>query len=128
MTPKPHPATQNWQGQVKQLPGIAASNVEVERTDVRATTLHDLFAFDNEFKTKIDFTKQTANAGELLGLEVLLLDEVQQGRRAWSEQPVQKARCVRRPTRFTFPASQICIVNCLALCWCVLLKTRRLYL
>ena len=60
----------------KRLPGIAASNIEIERTNVRASTIHALFEFDNEFKTKIDFSKKTASAGELLGLEVLLLDEV----------------------------------------------------
>ena len=60
----------------KRLPGIAASNIEIERTNVRASTIHALFEFDNEFKTKIDFSKRTASAGELLGLEVLLLDEV----------------------------------------------------
>ena len=60
----------------KRLPGIAASNIEIERTNVRASTIHALFEFDNEFKTKIDFSKRTASVGELLGLEVLLLDEV----------------------------------------------------
>ena len=60
--------------------GIAASNIEIERTDVRATTLHALFAFDNEYKTKLDFTKQVQNVVELLALEVLLLDEVNPNR------------------------------------------------
>ena len=60
----------------KRLPGIAASNIEVERTHVKASTLHALFEFDNEYKTKIDFSKQTQTVVELLGLEVLLLDEV----------------------------------------------------
>ena len=56
--------------------GIAAANIEIERTSVRATTIHQMFEFDNEFKTKIDFTKQTQSVVELLNLEVLLLDEV----------------------------------------------------
>ena len=60
----------------KRSPGIAASNIEIDRTHVRASTIHALFGFDNEYKTKIDFSKQTQNDAELLGLEVLLLDEV----------------------------------------------------
>ena len=56
--------------------GIAAANIEIERTSVRATTIHQMFEFDNEFKTKIDFTKQTQSVVELLNLEILLLDEV----------------------------------------------------
>ena len=35
--------------------GIAASNIEIEGTDVAATTIHSLFEFDAEFKTKLDF-------------------------------------------------------------------------
>ena len=56
--------------------GIAATNIEIERTNVRATTIHQLFEFDNEFKTKIDFTRQVQSVVELLNLDVLLLDEV----------------------------------------------------
>ena len=56
--------------------GIAAANIEIPRTDVRASTLHALFEFDNEYKTKIDFTKQVQSNVELLHLNVLLLDEV----------------------------------------------------
>ena len=33
--------------------GIAAANIEIERTNVRATTIHQMFEFDNEFKTKV---------------------------------------------------------------------------
>ena len=43
---------------------------------MRAVTIHSLFDFDNEYKTKIDFSKQTQNVADLLSLEVLLLDEV----------------------------------------------------
>ena len=56
--------------------GIAAANIEIPRTDVRASTLHALFEFDNEYKTKLDFTKQVQSVAELLNLNVLLLDEV----------------------------------------------------
>ena len=56
--------------------GIAATNIEIERTNVRATTIHQLFEFDNEFKTTIDFARQVQSVVELLSLEVLLLDEV----------------------------------------------------
>ena len=56
--------------------GIAAANIEIPRTDVRATTLHALFEFDNEYKTKLDFSKQLQSVVELLNLNVLLLDEV----------------------------------------------------
>ena len=56
--------------------GIAAANIEIPRTDVRASTLHALFEFDNEYKTKLDFTKQLQSVVELLHLNVLLLDEV----------------------------------------------------
>ena len=53
--------------------GIAAANIEIPRTDVRASTLHALFEFDNEYKTKLDFTKQVQSVVELLHLNVLLL-------------------------------------------------------
>ena len=56
--------------------GIAAANIEIPRKDVRASTLHALFEFDNEYKTKLDFTKQVQSVVELLHLNVLLLDEV----------------------------------------------------
>ena len=56
--------------------GIAAANIEIERTNVRATTIHQLFEFDNEFKTQIDFTRQVQSVVELLNLDALLLDEV----------------------------------------------------
>ena len=37
--------------------GIAAANVEVEGTDVTATTLHALLELDGELKTKLDLVK-----------------------------------------------------------------------
>ena len=56
--------------------GIAAASIEIERTNVRATTIHQLFEFDNEFKTKNDFARQAQSVLELLNLEVFLLYEV----------------------------------------------------
>ena len=55
--------------------GIAAASVQIERTSVRATTIHQLFEFDNEFKTKIDFTRQVQSVVEVLNLHVMLLYE-----------------------------------------------------
>ena len=54
----------------------AYRNIEIERADVRASTIHALFNFDGEYKTKIGFTKQVQSVAELMWMEVLLLDEV----------------------------------------------------
>ena len=51
-------------------------NIEIQRTDICASTIHALFEFDGEYKTKIDFTKQLKSVADLLSMEVLLLDEV----------------------------------------------------
>ena len=57
--------------------GIAAANIEIEKTEVAATTIHNLMEFDNEYRTKLDFAKLShAKAAALMVLEVLLLDEV----------------------------------------------------
>ena len=57
--------------------GIAAANVEIEGTDVSATTVHNLFEFDQDYTTKLDFSKVThAKVAALIKLQVLLLDEV----------------------------------------------------
>jgi len=57
--------------------GIAASNVEIPRTDVSATTLHNMFEFDGELKTRLDFSKLTnSKVHELLTAKVLMIDEV----------------------------------------------------
>ena len=57
--------------------GIAASNVEIEGTDVKATTLHSMFDLDTDFVTKLDFAKMDSNKVKaLIELEVFLLDEV----------------------------------------------------
>ena len=57
--------------------GIAASNIEVPGTDVAATTIHTLFEFDGDFKTKrnlADLNDEIVQA--LLSMDVLCLDEV----------------------------------------------------
>ena len=51
-------------------------NIEIIGTDVRATTIHNLFQFEGEYSTKLDLTKTTPQVLELLNLEVLALDEV----------------------------------------------------
>ena len=57
--------------------GIAAANVEIEGTDIAATTLHAMFDLDTEFKTKLDFAKlDHAKVAVLMALQVLLIDEV----------------------------------------------------
>ena len=57
--------------------GTASANIEIEKTEVAATTIHNLFDFDNEYKTKLDFSKLTqAKVATLMMLDVLLLDEV----------------------------------------------------
>ena len=57
--------------------GIAAANIEIEGTDVQATTIHNLFDLDSEFKSKLDFAKpEHSKVASLLKMDVLLLDEV----------------------------------------------------
>ena len=57
--------------------GIAAANVEIEGTDVAATTIHALFDLDCELKTKLDFAKLGhPKVQSLMALEVLFVDEV----------------------------------------------------
>ena len=55
---------------------LANRNIEIERTKVHASTVHALFQFDSEYKSKIDFGKHTQAEMELLLMEVFLLDEV----------------------------------------------------
>ena len=43
---------------------------------MHASTIHALFHFDGEYKSKIDFGKLTQSEVELILMEVLLLDEV----------------------------------------------------
>ena len=57
--------------------GIAAANVEIEGTDVAATTIHAMFDLDCELKSKLDFAKLGHPKVEsLMSLEVLFVDEV----------------------------------------------------
>ena len=57
--------------------GIAAANVEIEKTSVAATTIHRMFDFSSEHVSKLDFPKTTnAKVAALMQMEVLLLDEV----------------------------------------------------
>ena len=56
--------------------GIAAANIEIEKTGVTATTIHNMFEFDGEYKSRLDFAKLTnAKVADLITMEVLLLDE-----------------------------------------------------
>ena len=70
---------------------IAAANVEVEGTDVAATTIHALFELDGELHSKMDFSKlDDPKVAFLLQLQVLLLDE------AWGQKPhrLPKSICI----------------------------------
>ena len=54
----------------------AAANIEIEKTAVTATTIHNMFEFDGEYKSRLDFAKLTnAKVADLITMEVLLLDE-----------------------------------------------------
>ena len=56
--------------------GIAAANIEIEKTAVTATTIHNMFEFDGEYKSRLDFARLTnAKVADLITMEVLLLDE-----------------------------------------------------
>ena len=60
--------------------GIAAANVEIEGTDVAATTIHAMLDMDTDLKTKLDFAKVGHNkVAALLALEVLFIDEARGG-------------------------------------------------
>ena len=57
--------------------GIAAANVEIEGTEVSATTIHNLFDLDEEYTSKLDFAKVSqSKVAALIQLQVLMLDEV----------------------------------------------------
>ena len=56
--------------------GIAASNVEIEGTNVMAQTLHAMLDLDTDLVTKLDFAKvDNKKMKDLVEMEVLLLDE-----------------------------------------------------
>ena len=63
--------------------GIAASNIEVDRTTVSACTLHSMLELESDrdgTRSKLDFSKSgTEKVAALLRLKVLLLDEVRLG-------------------------------------------------
>ena len=57
--------------------GIAAANIEIEGTDVCASTIHALYDLDVDYQSKLDFTKiDNPKVKALLNMKVLLLDEV----------------------------------------------------
>ena len=57
--------------------GIAAANIELEGTDIAATTIHALFEFDAELQTKLDFARaDSKRVVELIELQLLMFDEV----------------------------------------------------
>ena len=56
--------------------GIAAANVAVTGCDVRASTLHNVFDFDGDMRTSLDFSKLThPKVAELMAMEAFLVDE-----------------------------------------------------
>ena len=58
------------------ISGIAAANVEIDGTDVAATTIHELFQMDGDFQTSLDLAQLShSKVKTLVELEVLLLDE-----------------------------------------------------
>ena len=57
--------------------GIAASNIEVERTGVRAVTIHNAFELDQTLHTKLDMSNmEKAKVKELHRTDVLMIDEI----------------------------------------------------
>jgi len=57
--------------------GIAAANVEIEGTDVCASTIHTIFDLDTEYKTKLDLALvNNIKVAALMAMAVLMLDEV----------------------------------------------------
>ena len=63
------------------LEGIAAANIQIDGTDVSATTIHAFFDLDAEnHTTRLDFAKRTAKVEAILALDVLLLDEAAEPR------------------------------------------------
>jgi len=56
--------------------GIAAASIEIEGTDVGASTIHALFDLDGDFQSKLDFAKPDhPKVKALLDMKMLLLDE-----------------------------------------------------
>ena len=56
--------------QISRNKGIAAANVEVEGTEVTATTIHALFDLDGDtYSTKLDFAKKSHKVQVLVALD-----------------------------------------------------------
>ena len=56
--------------------GIAASNIEIDGTEICAATLHNVFGLDSECSSSLDFTKPGVDkVAAILKMKVLLLDE-----------------------------------------------------
>ena len=56
--------------------GIAAANIEIDGTDVGASTIHALFDLDGAFQSRLDFARfDNPKVKALLDMQVLLLDE-----------------------------------------------------
>ena len=50
---------------------LRAANIDIEKTDVSASTIHNTFDFDGEYKSRLDFSKLTsAKVADLMVLEV----------------------------------------------------------
>ena len=72
--------------------GIAAANVEIEGTDVAATTIHAMLDMDTDLKTKLDFAMVGNNkVAALLALEVLFIDEARGAMLHTEHQPTNPA-------------------------------------
>ena len=57
--------------------GIAAANVDIEGTEVSASTIHAMLDLDTDLKSKLDFAKLSHDkVAALMALEVLFIDEV----------------------------------------------------
>ena len=58
------------------FPPEAASNIEIESTDVCAATLHKTFDLDADYQSNLDFSKPGVDkVSSILDMKVLFLDE-----------------------------------------------------
>ena len=61
----------------KSIATKAAANIDVEGTEIGATTVHGLCEFDADYQTKVDFTKlENKKEINLIEMQVLMFDEV----------------------------------------------------
>ena len=57
--------------------------MEIDGTDVSASTIHAMLDLDTDLKSKLDFAKQSHDkVAALMALEVLFVDEVSQALRS----------------------------------------------